>query len=189
MLHPPNGLLRRFFCGLAESTFEAELGVVDPPLVDYLSDLLLRFVRLDGFDRHAATARPLQEIGRLQSDAARRVGPARRDLYRSIGDLTLFWTGLFPEALRRAGEESAVDPYATFCRQGKQSYRLASQIDVGEPLAAPSGDATDSPPAPTNDLLARLAEQFEMCAYGLREVRRGWERREPEGPPPPLLFG
>ena len=28
---------------------------------------------------------------------------------------------------------------------------------------------------PSSDLLHQLSEQFEMCAYGLREVRREWE--------------
>ena len=37
--------IRRFFAGMAEYTFQTNLGVVDPPLIDYLSDLLARFVR------------------------------------------------------------------------------------------------------------------------------------------------
>src|SRR5215211_1387056 len=38
---------RRFFTGLTEYAFEARLGVADPPLVDYLAELLVRFVRSD----------------------------------------------------------------------------------------------------------------------------------------------
>jgi hypothetical protein len=30
--------------------------------------------------------------------------------------------------------------------------------------------------------LQRMSEQFEMCAYGLREIRREWERRDDHGP-------
>jgi hypothetical protein len=32
-----------------------------------------------------------------------------------------------------------------------------------------------------------LSEQFEMCAYGLREVRRQWEEGTHEGSGPILL--
>jgi len=36
--------LRRYFSGLAEHTFASDPGVADPPLIDYLSLLLSRFV-------------------------------------------------------------------------------------------------------------------------------------------------
>ena len=39
--------LRRYFAGVTEFAFETRLGVADPPLVDYLSDLLTRFIRTD----------------------------------------------------------------------------------------------------------------------------------------------
>lgn len=35
----------RFFRGLTEYAFHARLGVVDPPLVDYVAVLLVRFIR------------------------------------------------------------------------------------------------------------------------------------------------
>ena len=37
----------RFFRGLTEHAFHARLGIVDPPLVDYVSLLLVRFIRND----------------------------------------------------------------------------------------------------------------------------------------------
>ena len=39
--------VRRFFTGLTEYAFHARLGVTDPPLVDYIAELLVRFVRSD----------------------------------------------------------------------------------------------------------------------------------------------
>jgi len=180
-LHQPTVVLRRFFAGLAEAVFESELGVADPPLIDYLSELLVRFVRLDITDRRQGqAARPLQEISLLATEATVRVGQARRDIHRQIGDFTLFWTGLFPEALRRSIPEVAGDPFVNFCEQGKRSYLIASRIDAGERVT--NGDAT-------NEVLERLSCQFEMCAYGLREVRREWERHDSDGKAPPLLLG
>ncbi len=35
--------LERFFSGLSEYVFHSQLGVVDTQLVDYVSDLLVRF--------------------------------------------------------------------------------------------------------------------------------------------------
>src|SRR5688572_10418827 len=41
------GVLGRYFAGVCEYIFASRLGVADPPLVDYVSDLMLRFARLD----------------------------------------------------------------------------------------------------------------------------------------------
>ena len=45
---PPDHPLRRLFAGVTEQTFQTRLGVADPPLIDYLSALLARFVHIDG---------------------------------------------------------------------------------------------------------------------------------------------
>jgi hypothetical protein len=85
----------------------------------------------------------------------------RHDLFRHIGDVALFWTGLFPEALQR--NPIAWGPHAVlnYTQCGKRSYLTASRCD-----------AEDS------ELLLRLSEQFELCATGLREVRRDWEQMQ-----------
>ena len=44
---PPEHPLRRMFAGLAEHAFFSHLGVADPPLIDYLSALLTRFIHND----------------------------------------------------------------------------------------------------------------------------------------------
>ena len=43
--------LYRFFAGLTEYAFEARLGVADTRLIDYVTDLLARFVRYDALVR------------------------------------------------------------------------------------------------------------------------------------------
>ena len=98
----PSHTLRQFFAGIAEHTFQTQLGVADPPLIDYLSELLLRFVRLDALFRIRSLAgRPLEEVAAMLIEAEQRIGDARREIHRHIGDFTLFWTGVFPEAVRR----------------------------------------------------------------------------------------
>jgi hypothetical protein len=176
MRESENNAIHRYFAGVAENTFHIRLGVADPPLIDYLTDLLVRFVRSDAIHRlRSVTGRPLLSIGEMATEAKERWGDARREMHRHIGDFTLFWAGIFPEALRHgvAGSEQ----FEEYCHQGKRSYHIASLIE------------TSSEDAPSSVVLHSLSERFELCAYGLREVRREWEEGDDEsfGPGPILL--
>ena len=89
---PPLTTLQRFFCGLTEQTFEVKLGIVDPPLIDYLSELLVRSVRADRLHNvRTPRGQTLRELGRMVEEAEARVGSARRRVYRSVGDIAMFW--------------------------------------------------------------------------------------------------
>ena len=156
-------VLDRFFAGLSEYIFQSRLGVADVQLVDYLSDLMLRFVRTDALHRvRRSSGKPATEVIQMMSEADKRIGLARREVHRHIGDFTLFWTGMYPESLRRLRPAKSADGFLDYCSQGKRAYRIAAQIEGG-----------DGPPP--CELLLRLSDQFELCAYGLREVRREWE--------------
>jgi hypothetical protein len=175
MSERPPFTIQRYFAGLTETTFEAELGIVDPPLVDYVADLLVRFVRSDVVNRiRGLSGRPLMTVAEMTAEAAVRLGSARRALYRQIGDFTLFWAGVYPEALRQGAGEPR-DQFADYCQQGKRSYHLASQTE-----ATPDDDLSD-------EVLVRLSSRFELCCYGLREVRRHWEEGSEGGPAGLLL--
>lgn len=171
------GLLHRYFAGLAEDTFESQLGLVDPPLVDYVTDLLVRFVRSDGvFRLRSLAGRPLIEIVDMMREADQRIGEARREVYRHIGDFTLFWTGVYPERVSALNVVQSIDHLVDYREHGKRSYRMASQIQQHDEQEASS------------DLLQRLSEQYELCAYGLRQVREQWETRAGEGDGPQMLL-
>jgi hypothetical protein len=167
-INPRRAPLKNFFAGITEQAFESQLGVADPPLIDYLSELLTRFVRAETiFACRDLEGRRLSRLGDLLVEAEQRVGDARRTIYRHIGDFTLFWAGVYPEALAASREPRASDRLAHYCQQGKRSYRIASRI----PTAAEASETE-------NEVLERLSEEFELCVYGLGEVRREWERRE-----------
>jgi hypothetical protein len=151
---------------LTESIFCGELGMVDPQLVDYVSELLVRFVRCDDiFSIRSPTGRRLTQVTDMMAEAEARQGAARRTVHRHIGDFTLFWTGVYPEMLSRLRRFGAKDSLIDYCAHGKRAYYIASTIPV-------------EPEATSSAVLERLSQQFELCAYGLSEVRRQWEQRE-----------
>lgn len=175
----PNSTLQRFFAGVTEYSFHTRLGVADQPLIDYLSDMLVRFVRCDAvYHTRDLRGRPLGEVAEMIMEAEARIGEARREVHRHIGDFVLFWTGVYPEALKQLRGSNTKDRLIDYCAQGKRSYHIASKI------AADSQMHSQAP----GEVLERLSDQFELCMYGLSEVRREWERREGESAPPPFLI-
>jgi hypothetical protein len=165
----PEHPLRRLFAGLTEHTFMTELGVADGPLVDYLSLLLSRFVHLDAvYALRNAQGKRLEEVADmlLEAQAMPEGGRTRREVYRHIGDFTLFWTGVYPEALKRLRSVLAKDHFIDYCEQGKRSYYIASTFE-------------EDPYRDEALVLRRLSKEFELYAYGLNQVRREWERARP----------
>jgi hypothetical protein len=159
--------ISRYFSGLCESIFQTQLGVVDPPLIDYISQMLLRFIRTETMHRVRNLAgRPAVEVVEMLSEAENRVGLAKREVHRHIGDVTLFWTGVYPESLRELRSTQKKDFFVDYCSQGKKAYYIASTIKTDR-----SEDTPDL-------VLQQLSDRFEMCAFGLGEVRREWERRD-----------
>jgi hypothetical protein len=172
----PDHPLRRFFAGFTEHTFMDDLGVGDPRLVDYLSELLSRFLHVDAIYRlRNGHGRRLEEVAEMMVEAqALPEGRTRREVHRHIGDFTLFWTGVYPECVNRLRSALSKDHFIDYCEQGKRSYYIASTFE-------------DDPYREEAPVLRRLSQQFELCAYGLSQVRREWERSRAvagEGPPP-----
>ncbi|MEM1224396.1 MAG: hypothetical protein AAGJ40_01800 [Planctomycetota bacterium] len=164
---PSRSALDRFLSGISEYIFQSRLGVADVELVQYVSDLMLRFLRVDAIHRvRRPDGKPITEVFQMLVEAERRIGLARREVHRHIGDVTLFWSGMYPEGVRQASGSSP-DQLLDYFHQGKRAYKIASTIQA---------DA-DRPPC---ELLDRLSDQFELCAYGMREIRREWEESDPD---------
>lgn len=160
-----NHLLQRLFAGVTEQTFVAELGIADTRMIDYLSDLLLRFVHRDAiFAIKGPRGRRLEELAEMAIEAQRPsvVSDRRREIFRHMGDFALFWTGVFPEALEQRSSVRT-DSLVSYFEQGKRSYYVASTY-------------AETPYAEEAPVLRRLADEFEVCAYGLRRVRSCWEQ-------------
>ena len=155
--------LRKLFTALTEQTFHVELGVADPPLVDYLVELLVRFVKMDAVFRiRDARGRRLQEVAEMLLEAQQRQAKPHREVHRHIGDFTLFWTGVYPEALAHLRSPDCKDHLVDYCRQGKESYFIASTFD-------------EEPYREEAPVLRRLSHDFELCTFGLNQIRKEWE--------------
>ena len=156
--------IRRFFAGLTEYAFHSRLGVADPPLVDYIAELLVRFVRWDElYPVRSVRGQRLMQVADMLAEAQYREGPARRQVHRHIGDYTLFWTGVFPEAVSRLRSTHRKDHLVDFCEQGKRSYYIASTFD-------------EEPYQQEAPVLRQLSHEFELCSVGLHRVRKEWEQ-------------
>jgi hypothetical protein len=165
------------FAGLTEQTFLRTLGIGDPNLIDYLSELLSRFIHTDAIYRvRNARGKRLEEVVDmvLEAEAIPAEGRTRREVHRHIGDFALFWTGVYPEAVNRLRSALSKDHFVDYCTQGKRSYYIASTFE-------------EDPFREEAPVLRRLSDEFELCAYGLTQVRIEWERSQPTGNNPPLL--
>jgi hypothetical protein len=161
--------IRRLFAGLTEHTFLNIMGMGDPQLIDYLAALLSRFIHVDAIHRLGdARGKRLQEVADMLAEAESlpAEGRTRREVYRHIGDFTLFWTGVYPEALGKLRSVLCKDHFIDYCEQGKRCYYIASTFE-------------EEPYQQEAPVLRRLSEEFELCAYGLSQVRHEWERSQP----------
>lgn len=155
------GVLRRVFAGAAEQTFEAELGIADPPLVEYLVELLLRFLRQEAIYRvRDASGHRLTQVADMVEEAEHRAARTRREIYRHVGDFTLFFSGLFPEHLPKLQAPDHKDYLLNYCQQGKRSYLIAASY-------AEDDESREQAP-----ILRHLSEEFELCSEGLSRIRR-----------------
>ncbi len=102
----------------------------------------------------------------IEAEALPPEGRTRREFHRHIGDFTLFWTGVYPEALRRLRSVLSKDHFIDYCEQGKRSYYIASTFEE-------ENYQVEAP------VLRRLSQEFELCAFGLNRVRQEWERFHP----------
>jgi hypothetical protein len=156
--------LKRLFSALTEHAFEIDLGVADPPLVDYLSDLLVRFIRVDSiFGIRDTVGRRLDQVADMLVEADQRTDRPRREIHRHIGDFALFWVGVYPERLEKMKSLESRDSLLDYCEQGKRAYYIASTFETDE--------FREQAP-----ILRRLSDEFELCSVGLNRVRKEWQR-------------
>jgi len=151
--------LHRWIRGLTEHTFIDCLGLGDPTIIGYLSDLLIRSVSTDALIDKTDPFREatLETLAALNRHAQDRSSGITKEAFRKLGDRNLFLTGVYPESVEKRNSWRNHD-LRMMTLTGKRAYLVAGELD-----------SSDGP------LMHRLSDQFEVCASGLREVRKAWE--------------
>ena len=167
--------LQQLFAGTVQQVFYTDIGMCDPQIADYLADMLNHFSHMDDlYPFKSADGRVLENMAEMLTDAelGDDIGRISRDrtIHQHIGDFALFWTGLFPEGLRRARRWTGCDRMIEYTEQGKRSYALASELTI---------HPEDEPPA---KVLQRLSDHFEYCMYGLHLCRKTWDAMNTDFP-------
>jgi len=138
-----------------------------------VANLLIRFSRTEELYQIRDTrGKQLEDVGEMLIASNPLLDApsfdTEREVRKHIGDFTLFFAGLFPEAvnqwrLRRARLDALLD----YIRTGKESYYIVSEFNQFEYRA-------------TAPLFKKMSEEFERCVFGLNMVKRDFERMQQE---------
>src|SRR6516165_4110682 len=129
---PESHPLHRLFRGLTEYAFMNELGIGDPSLVGYVAELLASFVPSQRvWQLRDAQGKRLFQVTAMVAEAEAAADKTRqRECHQHVGDFTLFWTGVYPEALAKLQGNHSADALISYQQQGKRSYYLASTLSA-----------------------------------------------------------
>lgn len=168
-----NQPLRDLFDELVSRNFEESLHLSDREIILYVANLLTEFSRAEKlYSIRNAQGKALEDVGEmlLESNPLFEASSfdREREVRKHIGDFTLFFVGLFPEAvnrwrLRRQRLDSLID----YVRAGKESYFIVSEFNLFE--------YKDSAP-----FFKKMADQFESCVFGLNLVKRNLAEMQQE---------
>ena len=163
--------LRRFFKEMVTRRFDTDLRLPDPRLAEYVSGLLADFTHVDSLYRiRDARGRRLEDVGEMLLESNPLLGADSFDRERAVrkhvGDYVLFMAGLFPESLTgRRLKQVRLDSFVDYVKAGKESYGVVAAFDQFEYV----GEAP---------LFRKLAENFELCVFGLNLVKEDLARSQ-----------
>lgn len=162
--------LRHFFAEMVGRRFESDVRLPDPRLAAYVSALLVEFTHVDNLYRvRDARGRRLEDVGEMLLESNPLLEASsfdrEREVRKHVGDYVLFVAGLFPESLngRQRFRQMRLDVFVDYMRAGKESYKVVSAFDQFE--------YRDEAP-----LFRRLADNFELCVFGLNLVKEDLEK-------------
>jgi hypothetical protein len=133
----------------------------DPKVDAYLTSLLVRFIHSDAVFAVRRQGRKVESVIEMAAEADVRLNAdsfeRERQVHRHIGDFILFWSGLYPDYLRRLKLGSGLDLVCDYTSQGRESYHIVSTFDY-----PPFGEE-----APT---FRALSEGFAEYSLALADV-------------------
>ena len=162
-----NHPLRLLFRSLTERNFMGKVGIANIQVIRYVSDLLVRFAHVDNLYRiRDSRGRRLEEVGEMLLESSPILNDAsvdrEREIRKHIGDYTLFFTGMFPESLKRLSSSIRLDHFVDYIKAGKESYRIVSEFSSGEYRES-------------SEIFRSLSENFDYCVVGLNFVKADLE--------------
>src|SRR5881397_2963452 len=151
---PRDHPIRLLFQRLTERGM-GQLNLHDPDTIQYITNLLTDFVRVENMYRIKDEAgQRVQYLFDMLTQASNEMSPERRrDYYKQVGDVTLFNLGLFPESLTYGHRTVSPDYYA---EAGRRSYTIVAEMDSSSPGTV---------------LYRKLSQQFKQCVVGLNWVK------------------
>jgi hypothetical protein len=155
--------LRQLFNSLVDGAFLNVVGCYDSEVTAYLAGILTDFIHVKRvYKVKNLSGRSLTEVADMLVEADVRLNATsfnrEREVHKHIGDFTLFWTGLYPDALPKLQSSCRKDQLLDYVEQGKTSYAIAASHDYGIYREQ-------------SKVLKRLSDDFEVCLYGLNAVR------------------
>ena len=166
--------LRRFFEDFVWRRFFEDIGLEEPAVARYVTDLLADFAHTESLYRiRNAAGRRLEEVAEMLIESNPALDASSFDRERAVrkhvGDYTLFMTGIFPENVARIHQarRPRLEAFVDYVQAGKESYRIVSSFDQFE-------YRTEAP------LFRRLSENFEECVVGLNLVKQDLEALQRE---------
>lgn len=167
-----NHPLRTLFQHLVRGNFRRGAQLDDPEVADYVSNMLTEFTHVENLYKiRNARGQRLGDVADMIVESNPLLDAPSFDRERAVrkhvGDFTLFYTGLFPEAVGALPKLKplSVDTFVDYVKAGKESYRIVSAFNMFE--------YRDEAP-----LFGRLAYHFEQCVHGLNLVKRDLEQMQ-----------
>src|SRR5688500_15831129 len=168
----PDHPLRALFQHLVRGNFRRGAQLDDDDVADYVSGMLTEFTHVENLYRiRNARGQQLGDVSAMLIESNVLLDAPSFDRERAVrkhvGDFTLFFTGLFPEAVGSLPKlrPLSVDAFVDYVAAGKESYRVVSAFNLFE-------YREEAP------LFGRLASHFEQCVHGLNLVKRDLEQMQ-----------
>ena len=139
-------LLHETFTGAVENVFHTELGIADQIPINYVTRILLKFTHTSDLYIFSKNGHPITELIDIINFYSNNniEDPNKIDFHIYLGDFSLYFAGMFPEAINKSFHISA----------GKFSYDFVQKRKTNEEKM----------------IYENLAKDFEAYVYGLNIV-------------------
>ena len=158
--------LRQLFGELVRRHFVRGVQLHDSDVTEYVTGILTDFTHVDYMYRiRDARGRRVEEVAEMLVESNPLLEASsfdrEREVSKHVGDFTLFFTGLFPEAVASLPRlrPLSIDTFIDYVAAGKESYAVVAAFNLFE--------YRDEAP-----LFRRLSDRFEECVFGLNLVKR-----------------